>query len=106
MKLFDGPEVTDWATVPMTDRMGASGVSTHRTRNVGDVQMRFVSFGRDYVADHWCQTGHIIFVIDGKITIEHEDGRQYDVGAGMSYHVGDVPHRVSSQRGASIFVID
>ena len=106
MNLSSGPEVTDWPSVPMTDRPGISGISTQRTRKAGDVQMRFISFGRDYVADHWCQSGHIIFVVDGKITVEHEDGPQYDVGAGMSYHVGNIPHRVSSPRGASIFVID
>jgi asparagine synthetase B (glutamine-hydrolysing) len=41
--------------------------------------------------------------------IEHRDGRRYEVRAGMSYHVADedrAPHRLTSESGASVFIVD
>ena len=110
MKLTNfSTDSTDWAKIPACAQAGASGTATERTRQVGEIQLRLVEYSAGYLADHWCSKGHVLFVVAGEITIEHQDGRKYPLGAGMSYHVADddkVAHRARSDRGATIFVVD
>ena len=101
--------VTDWANVPASSHPGRSGTATAQTRHLGDIQLRLVSYSSGYEADDWCEKGHIVFVVSGSLTIEHQDGGRYILSAGMSYHVADgegAPHRLVSNQGGSIFVID
>lgn len=101
--------VTDWAQVAATSQPGAAGTTTARARRFAEVQLRLVDYSPGYVADHWCHKGHIIHVVDGRLAIEHEDGRRFDLVAGMSYHVADddgAPHRVVTADGASVFIVD
>ena len=102
-------DVTDWPNAPTSIQQGKSGTATVQTRQVGDIQLRVVSYSPGYTADHWCHKGHIVFVVSGILTIEHEDGQRHDVAAGASYHVADddgAPHRVMSEAGATAFIVD
>jgi hypothetical protein len=110
MKLSNLPTgVTDWASLPASSQPGASGAATVRGRQLGDVQIRLVAYSAGYEADHWCHKGHILFVSAGSLAIEHRDGRRFELSAGMSYHVADddpAPHRLTSEVGASAFIVD
>jgi len=110
MKLTDLPTgLTDWSTLDMSVQAGATGVATIRGRHIGDLQLRLVSYSAGYAADHWCRKGHVVLMIAGSATIEHEDGRRYELSAGMAYHVADnehAPHRLTSREGASVFILD
>lgn len=110
MKLTGLPTgVTDWSALDASSQPGATGTAVVRGRHVGDIQLRLVAYSADYEADHWCAKGHIVFIVSGAATIEHEDGRRYELSAGMTYHVSDderVPHRLSSREGASVFILD
>jgi hypothetical protein len=101
--------ITDWSQVPVAVASGASGSATMRTREFGPIRLRLVDYSAGYIADHWCAKGHIIFVVAGRLMIEHEDGERHVLTAGMSYHVSDEvgpAHRVMSDGGAIIFVVD
>jgi hypothetical protein len=101
--------VTDWSTLDASSQSGATGMATIRGRHFADLQLRVVSYSAGYAADHWCGKGHIVFVIAGSATIEHADGRRYELSAGMTYHVADgerAPHRLTSRGGASVFILD
>jgi hypothetical protein len=101
--------VTDWSKVPGAVCPGESGIATVRVQQFGEIQLRVISYSQEYVGDHWCSKGHIVFLASGNLTIEHQDGRRYDAGPGMSYHVMDEetsPHRVISTDGAIIFIVD
>src|SRR5262249_5144652 len=105
----DPVSLIDWKKVPATERKGEPGMSTHRAHKMGDVQMRIVTFSPGYVSDHWCSKGHIIMVLEGGGIIEHENGKQYQLAKGMTYAVGDgdhSPHRLSTQSGATFFMVD
>ena len=110
MKLTDLPTgVTDWSTLHPSSQPGATGTATIRGRHVGDLQLRLVSYSAGYAADHWCSKGHVVLMIAGSATIEHEDGRRYELSAGMAYHVADnerAPHRLTSREGASVIILD
>jgi len=101
--------VIDWTGLPTTMHAGETGSATMRSRQFGDIQLRLVGYGSGYLADHWCDKGHILFVVQGAVTIEHRDGRRSELAAGMTWHVADEgapSHRVFSERGAQVFIVD
>lgn len=100
---------TDWSTVAETNHPGETGYATWRTLNFGDLRVRMVEYSAGYLADHWCDRGHVLLVLEGVLTCELKDGREYTLTAGMSYQVsdfGDAPHRSNTQLGAKLFIID
>ena len=110
MKLADLPcGAVDWARVLPTIHPGETGTATARTRAAGDIQLRLVEYSAGYLADHWCDKGHILFVTAGSLTIEHRDGVRHDLAAGASWHVADEgapAHRVICEHGATVFIVD
>ena len=55
---------------------GETGTARWRTRQFGDIRVRVVEYSPGYLADHWCSKGHILFVLDGVLHTELEDGRR------------------------------
>ena len=109
MKLEGIPfQVVDWAALEPTTHAGADGSATWRTLEVGGVRSRIVEYAAGYVADHWCERGHVLFVIEGEVVTELRDGRSVTLGAGQGYVVadGDGAHRSRSSRGAKLFIVD
>lgn len=51
--------VTEWRDVPPTEHPGEIGTAIWRTRQFGDIRVRVVEYTPGYVADHWCDKGHI-----------------------------------------------
>ena len=101
--------VTDWSRVPATEHPGESGMATWRTFTVGDLRVRMVEYSAGYVADHWCDKGHVILVLEGELDTELKDGRRFKLMPGMSYqvsHHGDAAHRSTTATGAKLFVVD
>jgi hypothetical protein len=99
---------TDWSDVPVTEHKGDTGLATWRTRQFGDIRVRMVEYTPGYLADHWCQKGHIILCVEGQLDTELEDGRVYTLTPGMSYQVADgaEAHRSSTKVGAKLFIVD
>jgi len=109
MQISDIPFGTiDWSKVEHTEHNGESGLALWRTRNFGAIRVRMVEYTPGYVADHWCDKGHIIFCLDGELRTELRDGRVFTLRPGMSYQVGDGTdaHRSSTAAGAKLFVVD
>jgi hypothetical protein len=109
MKLTDIPfETVDWSTVPVTERPGDRGVARWRTRAFGELRVRMVEYSPGYRADHWCEKGHVLLVLEGELTTELRDGRRFVLGPGVSYQVADRDgaHRSSTAAGARLFIVD
>ena len=101
--------VTDWDKVAATTHPGTSGEALWRTLNIGDLRIRMVEYSRGYLADHWCDRGHVLYVLEGELDTELRDGRSFKLLPGMSYQVsdhGDAAHRSSTQTGAKLFIVD
>ena len=84
-------------------------MATWRTLDIGDVRVRIVEYSPGYLADHWCDRGHILYVVEGELDTQLEDGRSFRLTQGMSYQVssfGDAPHRSSTRTGAKLFIVD
>jgi uncharacterized cupin superfamily protein len=101
-------QTTDWSGVAPTTHPGDPGVATWRTKEVGNVRTRMVEYSPGYVADHWCERGHVVLVLEGELVTELRDGREVVLGPGQSYVVadGDGAHRSRSPRGARLFIVD
>jgi hypothetical protein len=101
-------QTTDWSGVEPTTHAGEAGVATWRTKETGNVRVRMVDYAPGYVADHWCERGHVVLVLEGELVTELRDGREVVLGRGQSYVVadGDGAHRSRSPRGARLFIVD
>jgi quercetin dioxygenase-like cupin family protein len=108
MRILDVPFSTvDWSSVPPAEHVGDSGASTWRTVETGNVRVRMVTYSPGYVADHWCERGHVVLVLDGAMLTELKDGRIFKLRSGMSYSVADgQAHRSRTDGGARLFIVD
>ncbi len=109
MKIADVPfGVTDWASVPVTEHPGETGVALWRTRQFGDIRVRMVEYSPGYLADHWCERGHVLLVLEGELATELKDGSIHVLRPGQSYQVADgvAPHRSRTSGGARLFIVD
>lgn len=109
MQLSDIPfGTTDWAQVEKTEHKGETGVAVWRTRHFGSVRVRMVEYTPGFLADHWCEKGHILLCIEGELQTELQDGRVFTLKPGMSYQVADnaEPHRSFTASGATLFIVD
>ena len=99
---------TDWSTLAPEEHPGETGTSTWRTQVFNDIRVRIVEYSPRYLADHWCEKGHILFCLDGTLTTELSDGRTFTLERGMSYQVADnaEPHRSRTETGARLFIVD
>lgn len=109
MKIDDIPfGITDWSMIERTEHAGDSGVAYWRTQRFGDLRVRMVEYSPGYLADHWCEKGHVLLCLEGELLTELADGRMFTLTAGMSYQVADgaEPHRSSTEHGAKLFIVD
>lgn len=109
MLITDVPfTLTDWSRVPPTQHPGEAGTATWRTFEMGNVRARIVEYSAGYVADHWCNRGHVLYVLKGELLTELASGEQFTLTAGTSYQVAEnaAPHRSRTSTGATLFIVD
>lgn len=99
----------DWPGVEPVEHAGVTGKAIWRVFQVGDLRIRHVEYTPGYLADHWCDRGHVLYVLEGELETELKDGRRFRMKPGMSYQVsdfGDAAHRSSTTGGAKLFIVD
>jgi hypothetical protein len=100
--------VTDWSSLERTEHPGKTGFAYWRTREFGGIRVRMIEYSPGYLADHWCEKGHVLLCLEGELHTELADGRKVVLKPGMSYQVADQaePHRSSTAIGAKLFIVD
>jgi quercetin dioxygenase-like cupin family protein len=109
MKLSSFPfSITDFDTIEPEIHNGVTGFAEWRIIAKDDVRIRLVKYSENYLADHWCSKGHIIYCIEGEMETELKDGRKFLLQKGQLYTVGDNSdaHRSYSDKGCTIFIVD
>jgi quercetin dioxygenase-like cupin family protein len=109
MKIIDVPfYTTDWSAIEATEYNGVTGKAIWRKIETGTIRIRMVEYTSGYLADHWCSRGHVLFVLEGELQTELQDGRTFVLTPGMSYQVADGidPHRSSTLTGVKLFIVD
>lgn len=98
----------EWNKIKATLHPGTKGNAYWRTFEMGNIRVRMVEYSPGYIADHWCNRGHVLLVLEGEIYTELSDGQEFKLTPGMSFQVADneSPHRTYSSTGAKLFIVD
>jgi len=101
-------QAIDWDSVPKTEHKGESGTAYWRTVQFEGLRVRIVEYSKDYLADHWCQKGHIVHCLEGEFVSEMQSGEKTLMKKGMTYVVSDElsSHRSQTEHGATLMIID
>ena len=101
-------QTIDWSKVPKTTHNGETGVAYWQTVQFQGLRIRIVEYSAGYIADHWCQKGHIVYCLEGEVVNELKDGTRSILTPGISYVVSDdlSSHRSVSEKGVKLLIVD
>lgn len=97
-----------WDKVEKTQHKGESGTAFWQTVQLNGLRIRMVEYSENYLADHWCQKGHIVHCLKGSFTSELKNGEKFVLNKGMTYVVSDnlSLHRSVTKSNAKLLIID
>jgi hypothetical protein len=98
----------NWEEIPATEHQGEKGVALWKTMQFDGLRIRMVEYTEGYLADHWCQKGHILHCLKGELETELSTGEKFILKEGMTYVVSDEmsSHRSQTQKGVKLIIID
>jgi len=101
-------QTIDWPSRPETEHKGESGTAYWQTEQFQGLRIRKVEYSKGYLADHWCQKGHIVHCLEGEFISELNDGRKFLMKSGSTYVVTDglSSHRSYTENGVKLLIID
>lgn len=101
-------QTIDWTGVAKTEHKGETGIAYWQTLDFEGIRLRIVEYSPNYLADHWCQKGHIVHCLEGNFVSELENGEHFTLSKGMTYIVSDElsSHRSVSHNGVKLLIID
>ncbi|MEZ7499738.1 DHCW motif cupin fold protein [Flavobacterium sp. Arc3] len=101
-------QTIDWGTIEKIAYPGEKGTAYWQTMQLGGLRIRKVTYSANYLADHWCQKGHIVHCLKGNFISELVTGEEIKLTAGMTYVVSDdlSSHRSISEAGVELLIID
>jgi hypothetical protein len=101
-------QTIDWESVPKTEHIGEKGAAFWQTIQFPGLRIRIVEYSKGYLADHWCQKGHIVHCLEGEFVSELQDGKEFKLTKGSTYVVSDglSSHRSYTKDGVKVLIID
>jgi quercetin dioxygenase-like cupin family protein len=80
------PEAIDFERLPWQSTLPGA---RHKVYREGAKQIRLIEFTAEFVEPHWCENGHLGFVLEGTLQIDFH-GRLvvYECGAGIFIPAG------------------
>ncbi|MEY5040866.1 MAG: hypothetical protein RLZZ414_401 [Bacteroidota bacterium] len=101
-------QTIDWTSIEKVEYKGEIGVAFWQTIQFDGLRIRLVEYSSEYLADHWCQKGHIVHCLDGEFISELKTGEKIKLTKGETYVVSDElsSHRSVSQNGVKLLIID
>ena len=101
-------QIIDWSSVEKVEYIGETGVALWQTIQFEGLRVRLVEYSNGYLADHWCQKGHIVYCLDGEFISELSTGEKIKLTKGETYVVSDdlSSHRSVSTSGVKLLIID
>ena len=101
-------QTIDWAKIEKSFHPGETGEAFWQTLQYPGLRIRIVEYSAGYLADHWCQKGHIVHCLEGQFESELETGEVFGMTSGMTYVVSDnlSSHRSTSKDGVKLLIID
>jgi hypothetical protein len=101
-------QIIDWSKIPKTNHEGDIGLANWQTIQFEGLRIRLVEYSKGYLANHWCQKGHIVHCLEGGFISELESGEKFKLDPGMTYVVSDdlSSHRSFTETGVKLLIID
>ncbi|MFH1152870.1 MAG: DHCW motif cupin fold protein [Pseudomonadota bacterium] len=101
-------QTIDWEKIPKTEHKGETGTAYWQTVQFEGIRIRIVEYSQGYLADHWCEKGHIVYCLEGDVVNELKDGTKSVLTRGTSYVVSDElsSHRSATQNGVRLLIVD
>ena len=101
-------QTINWTQIPKTEHKGETGVAYWQTLQFDGLRIRIVEYSAGYVADHWCEKGHIVHCLEGEVINQQKNGTNSVLTPGMSYVVSDElnSHRSVTKNGVKLLIID
>ena len=101
-------QTIDWKNIPRTEHKGETGIAYWQTLQLPGIRIRLVEYSAGYLADHWCEKGHIVHCLEGTVINELKDGKKSTLNKGDSYVVSDglSLHRSRTQEGVKLLIVD
>lgn len=98
----------DWAAIEKAEHKGETGTSFWQTLQFGGLRIRIVEYTEGYLADHWCEKGHVVHCLEGEFITELRTGEKLSLSKGKSYIVSDErsSHRSFSKNGVKLLIVD
>ncbi|MDZ4793463.1 MAG: DHCW motif cupin fold protein [Bacteroidota bacterium] len=98
----------DWTAIEKVEYKGETGTAFWQTIQFSGLRIRLVEYSEGYLADHWCQKGHIVHCLEGEFISELESGEGYIISKGMTYVVSDdlSSHRSISKNRVKLLIVD
>lgn len=98
----------DWSGIEKTIHNGETGFAYWQTKQYNGLRIRLVEYSPYYLADHWCQKGHIVHCLEGTFISELSTGEKVTLTKGDTYVVSDdlSSHRSISADGVKLLIID
>lgn len=101
-------QTIDWSAIEKTEHKGETGTSYWQTIQFPGLRIRLVEYSKGYLADHWCQKGHIVHCLEGEFVSELKSGELVKLEKGGTYVVSDnlSSHRSVTECGVKLLIVD
>lgn len=98
----------EWTSIEKIEHTGDFGFADWQTVQLNGLRIRLVELSNEYLADHWCQKGHIVHCLAGEFISELSTGEKIKLTEGETYVVSDdlSSHRSFSKNGATLLIVD
>jgi len=98
----------DWSKIERVEYTGEMGTAIWQTIQFSGLRIRLAEYSPGYLADHWCQKGHIVHCLGGEFMSELSNDTRFLLTSEMTYIVSDnlSSHRSFSQNGVKLLIID
>ena len=98
----------EWTSIEKIEHTGDYGFADWQTVQLNGLRIRLIELSNEYLADHWCQKGHIVHCLEGEFISELSTGEKINLTEGETYVVSDdlSSHRSFSKDGARLLIVD
>ena len=74
----------NWTAIEKVEYKGDTGIAFWQTIQYPGLRIRLVEYSSDYLADHWCQKGHIVHCLSGEFISELSTGEKIKLEVGST----------------------
>jgi len=101
-------QTINWASIEKVEYKGEQGIALWQTIQFNGLRIRLVEYSNNYLADHWCEKGHIVHCLEGEFISELKTGEKVTLTKGETYVVSDElsSHRSVCENGVKLLIVD